>query len=56
MKLKNQSPENHENPFVYIAISFKANFTIICTCINEVLGLQSLLRYQAEIFLSPQTH
>ena len=26
MKLKNQSPENHENPF---ALSFKANFTII---------------------------
>ena len=24
-KLKNQSPENHENPF---ALSFKANFTI----------------------------
>ena len=36
MKLKNQSPENHENPF---ALSFKANFTIKHTCINEVLGL-----------------
>ena len=26
IKLKNQSPENHENPF---ALSFKANFTLI---------------------------
>ena len=26
IKFKNQSPENHENPF---ALSFKANFTII---------------------------
>ena len=50
MKLKDQSPENHENPF---ALSFKANFTIIHASFKTS---SSLLRYQAEIFPSPQTH